>query len=326
MSRVTVLIPNYNNGPFLKECIDSILSQTYQDFELLIVDDGSVDNSVEVIKSYTDKRITLIEKAENSGTSDTMNIGLDNIQTEFMVRTDADDISAPDRIEKMVLFMDANPNVNVCSTNFQLFGKEDNVWRWNVDPDYNKARSIFEISIGNVAIYRMDLFNNKNYRYNGKYVHMEDQHMFFMFKHDAVCSNIDEELYLYRRLGHNVTMKHVDSKEERVKGFYKDCVLPELQIENSDRNAQLHWDLSFQSTNYRSRIKDLKSYYNLLLSQNQKLKIYPQKALNKYLKESTRRTFFKVADKSFKDSLVFMVNFGFTFPRIKYSISKLLKK
>ena len=84
MHLISVLLPNYNNASYLKEAIDSILNQTFQDFELLIVDDGSSDNSIEIIRSYSDSRIKLIEKSSNSGIVDTLNIGLDNIHSKYM--------------------------------------------------------------------------------------------------------------------------------------------------------------------------------------------------------------------------------------------------
>lgn len=106
---VTVLMPVYNAEAYLREAMDSILVQTYRDFEFLIIDDGSTDASSEIIKSYSDNRIKLIQQ-KNSGVSGALNTGLQAAQGKFIVRFDADDIALPHRIETQMQFMMANPD------------------------------------------------------------------------------------------------------------------------------------------------------------------------------------------------------------------------
>src|SRR5882757_5790861 len=108
---ITVLMPNYNNEPFLKDAIDSVLNQTFTNFVFIIVDDGSTDRSVEIIKSYADKRIVFIEKENNSGIVDTLNIGLAQITSTYFIRMDGDDISTNDRFSILYQFMESNPDI-----------------------------------------------------------------------------------------------------------------------------------------------------------------------------------------------------------------------
>src|SRR3954469_1580225 len=125
MQPITVLMPNYNNAPFLKEAIDSILNQTFTNFHFLIVDDGSTDNSVDIIKQYNDPRITLIQKEKNSGIVDTLNIGLERIESTYIVRMDGDDISTPDRLMILYNFMEENPEIGVRGSQIMHFGNEN---------------------------------------------------------------------------------------------------------------------------------------------------------------------------------------------------------
>src|SRR3954453_10350328 len=93
---VTVLMPAYNAGPYIREAIDSILQQTFTDFELLIINDGSTDDSINIIKSFKDTRITLIDR-QNIGLIESLNEGLNIAKGEIIARMDADDVCLPAR-------------------------------------------------------------------------------------------------------------------------------------------------------------------------------------------------------------------------------------
>ncbi len=107
--RVTVFIPVYNRASLVGESIESMLGQTYRDFELLLVDDGSSDDSVDVIRSYADPRIRLIENGKNLGLPVTRNLGLELARGEYIALLDSDDVSLPDRLARQVAFLDCHP-------------------------------------------------------------------------------------------------------------------------------------------------------------------------------------------------------------------------
>lgn len=114
--KVTVLTTVYNGLPYLAEAIESVLNQSYTNFEYLIIDDTSTDDSVKCIQSYKDPRIRLVKNEKNLGTSDTINKGLSLITTPYVVRLDQDDVSLPDRIKEQIEFLEKNPEVSiVCS-------------------------------------------------------------------------------------------------------------------------------------------------------------------------------------------------------------------
>ncbi len=111
---VTVLMPVYNAGKFLEEAINSILRQTFTNFEFLIIDDGSNDESINIIKSFNDKRIRLLVNENNCGVADTLNRGLHEARGRYIARMDADDIALPERLQVQFDFMEKNPEVVVC--------------------------------------------------------------------------------------------------------------------------------------------------------------------------------------------------------------------
>jgi glycosyltransferase involved in cell wall biosynthesis len=117
--RVSVIMSVYNGEKYLREAIDSILNQTFKDFEFLIIDDGSTDSSAEIVHSYCDPRIRVF-KQENKGLTKSLNIGLKLANGEYIARQDADDISLPFRLEKQVEFLDKQTDVVLVSSNIEF--------------------------------------------------------------------------------------------------------------------------------------------------------------------------------------------------------------
>ena len=120
---ITVLMPVYNGEKYLKEAIDSVLGQTFADFELLIVNDGSTDNTVKLIEEYSDKRIRLINRA-NGGVSAALNTGLKEAKGKYIARFDADDVCYPYRLERQYAFMEANPGYIVIGSDADYMSEE----------------------------------------------------------------------------------------------------------------------------------------------------------------------------------------------------------
>lgn len=122
--KITVLMPVYNCELYIKEAVDSILNQTFSDFEFIIIDDASTDSTISILETYNDSRIQLIKKPQNSGYTNSLNFGLSIAKGEYIARMDGDDISLPERFAKQVVFLDANPEIILCGTSFKIIGKD----------------------------------------------------------------------------------------------------------------------------------------------------------------------------------------------------------
>ena len=119
LTPVTVLMTVYNNAKYLREAVESILAQTFRDFEFLIIDDGSRDDSVEIIRGFNDRRIRLIVQEKNGGQTQTLNLGLKLARGRYIARMDADDIALPERLEKQFAFaQSAGPDFAAVGTGF----------------------------------------------------------------------------------------------------------------------------------------------------------------------------------------------------------------
>lgn len=126
---VSVIMPAYNAEPFISEAIDSILAQTFDNFELIILDDGSHDNTASIVLSYQDSRIRFIHK-ENEGVARTLNKGVREAKGEFIWRHDADDISLPDKLQLEMEFMAKHPNCLLVATQVAFMTERGKV-AWN---------------------------------------------------------------------------------------------------------------------------------------------------------------------------------------------------
>lgn len=108
MDLVSIIMPNYNGEKYLKETLDSVLNQTYENWELLFVDDCSTDRSVEIVKSYKDSRIKLLLNETNSGAATSRNYALREAKGKWIAFLDSDDLWTNDKLEKQVEFMEKN--------------------------------------------------------------------------------------------------------------------------------------------------------------------------------------------------------------------------
>ena len=131
--KVTVLMPVYNGAEYLEEAIDSILAQTYTNFKLLIINDGSKDNTQAIIDSYSDFRIISVQQ-ENMGVSRSLNKGLSMIETPYVRRHDADDMSEPWMLEWQVNFLENNPDVAAVSTRCNFMTENSKVSELHLQP------------------------------------------------------------------------------------------------------------------------------------------------------------------------------------------------
>ena len=113
---VSVLLPVYNGSRYLQEAVDSILAQQFSDFELIAVDDGSTDSSLDILRGYSDPRLVIVPQPENRGIVHTMNEGLKRCQGKYIARMDADDIAVPERFAAQIAYLEAHPEVGVLDT------------------------------------------------------------------------------------------------------------------------------------------------------------------------------------------------------------------
>ncbi|NFF80803.1 glycosyltransferase [Clostridium botulinum] len=214
MAKISIIMPVYNSAEYLRESINSILDQTYIDWEFLIVNEfGSDDGSKEIIEEYrkVDDRIILIQNEERLGISASMNVAIDIATGEYIARMDADDISLSNRFKKQIEFMENNLDVGMCGVKVEIFGS--NPFEWQLETDKNKLATnilFYSPSVHPTVMIRKCIIDKYNLRYNNNYKASEDYELFSRICSVTSVANIDEVLFKYRIMENNATFKNND--------------------------------------------------------------------------------------------------------------------
>jgi|GEM_PF-662884 len=206
--RVSVVIPTRNSEKYLKEALDSILGQTFTDFELLIVDDNSTDGTLDLIRSYEDARITVL-KGPGKGLAAALNFAYREARGEFIARMDADDIAEVTRLGKQVAFLDEHLDVGVCGTKFQQFMDGDAIHHHMENVRY--ADMLMGCYIGHpTAMLRRQLFVENNLFYDESMRFSEDYDLWTRAIRVTKLGNVQEVLLRYRRHNDSASIAHMD--------------------------------------------------------------------------------------------------------------------
>ena len=197
MPKVTVLMPTYNVAPYVKEAVESVLRQSYADFELLVIDDCSTDGTLDVVRNIDDSRIRIEKNESNLGLADNLNRGLSLIHTEYVARMDGDDIAEPDWLEKEVAVLDNHPEIGICGGGFERFGAVSTVVRLPEQPEEIMANMLFECSII-VPTFRMSLYHDYGLRYRSDAFPAEDYRFWADCLRVTKAYNVQDTLFHYR--------------------------------------------------------------------------------------------------------------------------------
>ena len=196
---ITVLMPVYNCESYIKEAIESILLQTFTDFEFIIINDGSSDSSEQVVQSFSDERIRYYNNKINKGLIYTLNRGLKLAQGKYIARMDADDISLPHRLEKQFKFMEINPQVGLCGSFIKTFPGKPKVLKYPGNNNDLKSRLLFSCPFAHPStIIRRETLVKNGFTYNARYKHAEDYELWLRMSRVTDLANIPSILLLYR--------------------------------------------------------------------------------------------------------------------------------
>ncbi len=197
MAKVTVLMPTYNVEKYVREAIESVLRQTYSDFELLVMDDCSTDGTLDVVRTIDDPRIRIERNHSNLGLADNLNRGLSLITTELVARMDGDDIAEPFWLEREVEVLDNHPEIGIVSGGFERFGTQQSLVRFPERHEDGLANMLFECTVI-VPTYRMTLYRDHGLRYSSEAFPAEDYRFWAECLRVTKLYNIQETLFHYR--------------------------------------------------------------------------------------------------------------------------------
>lgn len=221
MTKISVVMSVYNGEKYLNEAVESILNQTYRDFEFIIVDDGSTDKSLEILTSFQqkDKRIKLISR-ENRGLVNSLNEAVKLAQGEYITRMDADDVSIIERLEKQLKYAEEN-DLAVCGTWADCIGILGNKTKsFDYPPRIDKVKTF--TLLHNPFIHPSVMFKKYVFKKVGGYrkffKHIEDYELWTRIVFKYKTGNISESLLKYRIHEEQITKKN--NLEMRAKGIF----------------------------------------------------------------------------------------------------------
>jgi glycosyltransferase involved in cell wall biosynthesis len=211
--RVTVLMSVYNSEKYLKRAIGSILNQTFKDFEFLIINDGSKDSSLKIVKSYKDPRIRLISH-ENRGLTSCLNEGISEARGEFIARQDDDDESVPTRLEKEVEYLDSHSDVGMVGSNYTAM--DSNTWKPVVTTNIFTHPIDLRLALitcnqyGHGSVLMRTKLVRKLKGYDPQVGCVEDYDLWTRMSQVSNVANIEEPLYLYCRNDKGITRQNLE--------------------------------------------------------------------------------------------------------------------
>ncbi len=207
--RVSVILPAYNAADYLRESIDSILNQTFADFELIVVNDGSTDKTADILATYKDPRLKVIAQS-NQGLVNSLNRAIGKARAPYIARQDADDISDPTRLAKEVAYLDAHPNVALVGSNYahidtksKRTGTVTNIF---THPDDLKITLVCCNQYGHGSVMLRKSALPKTDPYDKSVGHVEDYDLWIRLSRTADVANIEEPLYMWRRNDQGITL------------------------------------------------------------------------------------------------------------------------
>ena len=282
---ISVVMATYNTDiPMLQEAVDSILNQTFGDFEFIIVDDGSTNNSGQYLKSITDERIKIIRNPENVGVTKSLNIGLKAAKGKYIARMDADDISRPTRFEKEYAFMEAHPEVAVCGAVADTLVDGNRIIPSNPnlpgDMEEYRVRLLF-INPGPLhptAFIRHETLLAHQILYDEKLIHAQDYGMWETISHYGQIYTLEEVLLYRRKHDKQITKARRDIQIQCDKMTQKK-ILSDLLGDVSDAEVDLHYQYS--SGYYPDAVitPEVAQWYDRLIEANKSRRIYNQKKM-----------------------------------------------
>ena len=242
--QLTVLMPVYNGGPFLRSAIESILNQDFSDFDFLIIDDGSTDGSHEIAASYADPRIRLESNGRNLGLIATLNRGLDLAKGTYVARMDADDIAFSDRLSKQLAFMKAHPEIGLCGTWYERDYMDGTSIMTPPEDDASiRFFLIFDtVFAHNTIMFRRKFLEDHGLRYDPDFRHAEDFEFWTRCSRHTQVANLPEVLLRYHYHADNTSNRHRDEQiqtADRIRCRY----LSDLGLVPTPDECQLHTDL-----------------------------------------------------------------------------------
>lgn len=246
---VSILMPVFKTASYLREAMDSILSQSFTDYELIVLNDCSPDNADEILDTYSDSRIVRYKGEKNVGLSNILNVGIGMARGKYVARMDSDDLSCPDRLRIQVDFLESHPDIDLVSVGMQLFGAKEEVWIREQNPDKVKINALFHSPILHASsMWRRERFEKNGLRFRQEMVPSEDYDLWTRALVKGLkLVNLRQVLYKYRiHPAQATTRTDLTAEKDRiVQQNYLRATLPSMSEKKREAFPDKLWPVFF---------------------------------------------------------------------------------
>lgn len=302
---VSIIMPAYNVEEYLKESINSLIDQSFKNFELIVIDDASTDTTYDILSEYQDPRIRIYQNTTNQGVARSLNIGLNIAKGKYIARMDADDYCDKDRLLYQVIYLENNPSIGICGTWMRAFNdRNTRIIRYPIDPTSVKTDLFIYCPIGHPTIMgRKEIFHE--FVYDEKFDKAEDYDLWERISEKYQITNIGIPLYNYRIHDDSVTWKFrtiqtEKSDEIRIRQLIK------IGINPTDYEKFLHNSIlcNLKTEIWKDSLNLLKWIMKILRA---------NKMCNKYPTNKLRNLLFYYYWSAIRDSIKLLIKFRFRF-------------
>ena len=282
---VSVVMPVYNGGQYLAEAINSILLQTFLDFEFIIIDDGSTDQTIDVINRFKDRKIILNQNPNNIGNYASRNIGMQLARGRYICVMDADDVAFPHRLEKQFAHMDANPEVGICGSFIQII-PNGGVPNFVTNEELLKVAFLSNNYCSHPSlILRKEFLKRYDLSYNEKYYYSADFDLCARgFQHFRL-QNIPDILLQYRRHAEQISTAKFDEQQNYADTIRISQLVDKLGFTGNEIPIDIHLRLMKMQTIERNEQKKTEDWINALLEKNKECNQFDESLLSGFLKQ-----------------------------------------
>jgi glycosyltransferase involved in cell wall biosynthesis len=325
--KISVIMPVYNCEAYVKEAIDSILNQTFSDFEFLIIDDCSTDSTLSIVKSYGDPRINVIEKGQNTGYTNSLNSAILIAKGKYIARMDGDDISLPERFHRQYDFLERNPEVVICGTAIQIIGTKD-IQRHPFNHNDLKIKLCFSSVFHHPTVMIKASVLKQNF-YNKEFEPAEDYELWTRLAFLGKMANLEDVLLNYRI--HSNQTSSIRKNLQDINVFKCQLLmLNKFFIEENFSINQIENVLNTSNVILKSDVVTSLSLYDYVIKFNVENKIFDQNTLKITLYNKQLflfRNYLKNNSNSFSAIFFVLKNQGFfEFIKIVTPLKKIKKQ
>ncbi|WP_054969954.1 glycosyltransferase family 2 protein [Alicyclobacillus ferrooxydans] len=273
--KISIILPVYNGEGYIGTAIESMLNQTFSDFELIVIDDGSTDGTVDVVRTYHDPRVRLEANPKNQGLVAVLNQGMALGTGKYLARMDADDISLPERLERQYVFMEDHPEVSFLAANAYILGTDDVRAFPSHHEDIRASLLFYNDIIHSAVVVRRDDWIKHNFSYPAGYPHAEDYGLWATVAEQVQFHNLQEPL-LYCRLHEGQVSTQYRSLQFNSGTSLQRELLTTLGVSFTEEELAVH-------TNCKAYRGDplLSGWCDKVLSVNTQTHVYDQGALER---------------------------------------------